>query len=284
MRDRVSHRPSQALTRLPWLASGAVREAGWTSAHLLMYPLGLLAEPVHRGTPGRHDLHGLSPRQRGLVHVDVDAAARPILLVHGIVDNHSVFTLLDRSLRRRGFTDLSSFDYGLRTSDIRRAAADLAVAVSTVQQRSGYERIHVIGHSLGGLIARYHVQRLGGHEQVQTLVTLGTPHQGTVLARAGRLVPLLRQLTPESDVIRELAEPAAGCTTRFFSFYSDLDHLVVPSRNGRILHPDLDARNVAVQGIGHLSLPNSRRVATDIADLLLELDPTGAVASRQRVD
>ena len=48
---------------------------------------------------------------------------------------------------------------------------------------SGYERIHVIGHRLGGLIARYFVQRLGGDAQVHTLVTLGTPHQGTQLAR-----------------------------------------------------------------------------------------------------
>jgi hypothetical protein len=110
---------------------------------------------------------------------------------------------------------------------------------------------------------------------VQTLVTLGTPHAGTVLARAARSVPLVRQLTPDSDVIQELAEPTTGCSTRFVSIYSDIDHLVVPSRNGRIDHPDLDARNVAVSGIGHLSLPHSRRVAFEIAELLCELDPTG---------
>jgi triacylglycerol lipase len=256
-----------------WL-SGAAREAGWTAAHLALYPLGLLAEPVRR-TSRRHDLDGLSPQQRGLVHHDVDAAARPILLVHGIVDNHSVFTGLDRALRRRGFTDLSSFDYGLRTSDIRAAAADLGAAVDTVAARSGYERIHVIGHSLGGLIARYLVQRLGGHDRVQTLVTLGTPHQGTVLARYGPALPLVRQLRPESDVFAELAEPAPGCSTRFVSFYSDLDHLVVPSRNGRIDHPDLHVRNVAVSGVGHMSLPNNGRIAFQIAEILRELDPVG---------
>jgi triacylglycerol lipase len=264
------------LTReVPRLATGVAREAGWTTAHLLMYPWGLLAEPARRSMADRHDLDGLSPQQRGLVHFAVDAAARPILLVHGIADNHSIFRLLDRALRRRGFTDLSSFDYGLLTSDLRRAAVDLAGAITTLVDRSGYERIHVVGHSLGGLIARYYVQRMGGHAQVQTLVTLGTPHAGTVLARAGQLLPLVRQLSPDSEVIRELAEPAPGCSTRFVSFYSDVDHLVVPSRNGRIEHADLDARNVAVSGIGHLSLPHSRRVAFDIAELLRELDPTG---------
>ena len=54
-----------------------------------------------------------------LVHYAVDAAATPILLVHGIVDNHTIFSPLERALRRRGFTDLSSFDYGVLTSDVR---------------------------------------------------------------------------------------------------------------------------------------------------------------------
>jgi pimeloyl-ACP methyl ester carboxylesterase len=267
--------PSALARDVPRWVSGLVQEAGWTTAHLLLYPTGLLAEPVRRAGQRRHDLDGLSPQQRGLVHVHVDAAARPILLVHGIVDNHSIFTLLDRALRRRGFTDLSSFDYGLRTSDIRRAAADLGAAVQSLVDRSGYDRVHIVGHSLGGLIARYYVQRMGGHARVQTLVTLGTPHQGTVLARAGGVLPLLRQLAPGSDLIRELTEPAPGCSTRFVSYYSDLDHLVVPSRNGRIDHPDLDTRNVAVSGIGHLSLPNSRRIAAELAEILGRLDPEG---------
>jgi triacylglycerol lipase len=269
---------------LPRVATGLAREAGWTTAHLFTYPLGLRPAPARPVDRLRHDLGGLSPQQRGLVHQGVDTAARPILLVHGIADNHSVFHVLTRALRRRGFTDLSTFDYGLRTTDLRRAAADLAQAVEALAHRSGYDRIHVVGHSLGGLIARYYVQRLGGTDRVQTLVTLGTPHQGTVLARAGRLVPLIRQLSPESDVIRELAAPVAGCDTRFVAFYSDVDHMVVPSRNGRIEHPDLTADNVVVPGIGHLSLPNSGRVAAEIAEVLSRLDPaevpTGTTAGR----
>ena len=61
----------------------------------------------------------LSPEQRGLFHHGVDAAETPILLVHGIVDNHSIFTVIERALRRRGFRTLSVYDYGLLTRDIR---------------------------------------------------------------------------------------------------------------------------------------------------------------------
>ncbi len=216
------------------------------------------------------------------MHYAVDAAATPILFVHGIIDNHSIFALLERALRRRGFSDLSSFDYGLLTTDVRRAAEDLAAAVERLSAESGYERVHVVGHSLGGLIARYYVQRMGGHERVRTLVTLGTPHRGTELARVGQLLPLVRQLRPDSDLVSELAEPSPNCTTRFVAFYSDLDQLIVPSRNARIEHGDLDVRNVAIRGVGHFSLPNNRDIAFQIASVLNDLDPDRPPAGPSR--
>jgi pimeloyl-ACP methyl ester carboxylesterase len=239
-----------------------------------MYPLGVWPEPFSRART-RHDLSHLSPEQRGLFHHDVDAAETPILLIHGIVDNHSIFTVMERALRRRGFRTLSVYDYGLLTRDIPQAAELLGEEIEKLAANSGYERVHVIGHSLGGLIARYYVQRLGGDAFVNTLVTLGTPHQGTKLAHAIPLLPLIRQLTPQSPVIRELAEPATGCRTRFVAFHSDIDHVVGPSRNAMVLHPDLNARNIAVRGVGHLSMPHNGRIAFDIASALRDLDPDG---------
>ena len=257
---------------VPTVAAGVAIEAAWAAAHLMMYPLGLLSGPAAR-TIRRHNLGGLSPEQRGLVHHGVAAAETPILLVHGIVDNHTIFTLLHRALRRRGFATVSSYDYGLLTRDIPAAAQLLGEAIEKLAADTGYERLHVVGHSLGGLIARYYVQRLGGDARVHTLVTLGTPHQGTELARPLKMLPLLDQLTPDSELIRELAQPAPGCRTRFLAFYSDIDHMVWPSRNARLDHPDLPVRNVSVRGVGHLSMPNNGQVAFKISSALAELDP-----------
>lgn len=272
---------SAALSRLvtldmPRVASGLAIEAAWATAHLVMYPFGLLSAPTRVVTARRrHDLSGLSPEQRGLFHYRVDAAETPIVLVHGIIDNHAIFTVMEYALRRRGFQTLSTYDYGLLTDNIPRAAARLGEAIEELSAATGYERVHVIGHSLGGLIARYYVQRLGGDGLVHTLVTLGTPHQGTQLAWVAPLLPLVRQLTPNSLVIQELGEPAPQCHTRFIAFYSDIDHLVVPSRNGRLDHPDLNVQNIAVRGVGHLSMPNNGRIAFAIAQALRELDPDG---------
>lgn len=251
---------------------GVTIEAAWVAAHLATYPVGVLRE--RRRDDGRYQLRDLPPVQRGLVIGDVEAAGTPILLVHGMVDNRSIFTLLRRGLRRRGFGTVVTMNYSPVTNDVRAAATALAAEVEALVVESGYERVHVIGHSLGGLIARYYVQCLGGHERVHTLITLGTPHSGTWPAH---LVPagLCRQLRPGSDLYAELAAPAPHCGTRFIAYWSDLDQMMVPKRNARVDHPDLRARSVLVRGTGHMSLPVHIRVVRGICSALSQLDTGG---------
>ena len=265
---------------MPHVASALMIEAASATAQLVMYPLGLFSAPTRTTTRNRrHNLSGLNPEQRGLFHFDVDAAETPILLVHGLIENHVIFTVMERALRRRGFQTLSRYDYGVLTHNIPRAAVRLGEAIQKLVAATGYECIHVIGHSLGGLIARYYVQRLGGDSHVHTLVTLGTPHQGTLLAWAAPLLPMVHQLAPSSPVIQELALPAVGCRTRFIAFHSDFDHLIVPSSNARLDHPDLNVHNIAVHRVGHLSLANNGGIAFTIAGALRQLDHDGAAAT-----
>ena len=255
-------------------ARGVAVEAAWITAHVAMYPLGVVEEQL-RLQQERHSLEGLPPAQRGLLVGDVEAAGTPIVLVHGILDNRSVFTMLRRGLRRRGFGRVITLNYSPLTDDVRMVADRLEALVEQVCIETGYERVHVIGHSLGGLIGRYLVQRLGGDERVHTLVTLGSPHQGTLPAH---IVPLeiARQMRIDGDLIAELAEPAPGCRTRFVAFWSDIDQLVIPQSHARVEHPDLRARNVLVRGVGHLSLPVDGRVVREIATTLALLDEPGA--------
>ncbi len=263
---------------------GAGTEIAWVAAHLAMYPLGITKEKVRSG--GREELTRFSladlpPVQRGLLIGDVVAAGTPIILVHGLVDNRSIFTLLRRTLRRRGFGRILTLNYSPFTQDVRSVAARLSTLVEEICEETGYERVHVIGHSLGGVVARYYVQCLGGDARVHTLCTLGTPHAGTY---AARLLPqgsrgLVAQLRPGSELMQELAEPAPGCRTRFVAFWSDLDQMIVPQRSAAIAHPDLTARNVFLRGVGHMSLPIHGRVVHEITTLLAHLDEDGSTLS-----
>jgi pimeloyl-ACP methyl ester carboxylesterase len=252
---------------------GTAIEVAWLAAHIASYPFGVVQERPTEEID-RYTLDGLPPVHRGLLIGDVAAAGTPILLIHGLVDNRSIFAVLRRALRRRGFGRIWSMNYHVLTHDLRAAALRLGATVEAICEQAGYERIHVVGHSMGGVVARYYVQRMGGDARIHTLVTLGSPHGGT---HAARLLPtgVCRQLQPSSQVLAELREPAPGCRTRFVAFWSDLDALISPKRAACIEHPDLDARNVLVRGVGHLSLPIHGRVTREIAATLAHLDTHG---------
>jgi hypothetical protein len=255
---------------------GTATEIAWVAAHGLMYPWGMARERgrLHRDQLDRFTLSDLPPVQRGLLMGDVVAAGTPIILLHGLVDNGSIFVTLRRSLRRRGFGRVITLNYSPLSQDVRQVARRLSALIEKTCEETGYEKVHVVGHSLGGVIARYYVQKLGGDARVHTLCTLGSPHQGT---HAARLLPtkLVKQLRPGSDLMTELAEPARGLSTRFLAFWSDLDELIVPKRSARIEHPDLLARNVLLRGVGHMSLPINARVVREIATVLAHLDEHG---------
>jgi hypothetical protein len=253
--------------------TGGLTELAWVGAHVLMYPLGTrtaVLRPDARNRPGNQP-----PAVRALFAADPLAARIPVLLVHGLVDNRSVFSVMSRSLRRRGFAHVGTWNYSPLLTDIAGGATDLGEHIERICEQTGHDRVHVVGHSLGGLISRYYVQRQGGDRRVASLVTLGTPHAGSRWAHVVP-TPLIRQLRPGSPVVRELAEPAPDCRTPITAVYSDLDQMVVPTGSGRCDHPDLAARNVLVHGVGHLSLPRHRAVVDEVAATLAGVRPVPA--------
>ncbi|WP_267242954.1 esterase/lipase family protein [Streptomyces sp. PR69] len=252
------------------------------AGHLLLYPTGLTPErPGPEPASGPAGPTGPTGRRpEGTAALPVDAGQRPpVVLLHGFVDNRSVFVLLRRFLARDGGRRVSCFTYSPLTCDIRTAAASLGRHIEDICARTGHREVDVVGHSLGGLVARYYVQRLAGDSRVRTLVTLGTPHAGTPVALLAGAHPLARQMRPGSPVIEELRQPAPGCRTRCVSFWSDLDQLMMPMETACIDHPDLIAENVPVSGIGHLALPVHPAVAAGVRQALETSEPAVISAS-----
>ncbi|MGW0362087.1 esterase/lipase family protein [Streptomyces sp. NPDC002990] len=244
--------------------SGAALRAGVLEAvvlggHLLLYPTGVLQEKALPAGP--------------------PATRPPVLLLHGFTDNRSVFVLLRRTLMTEGRRHVEAYNYSPFTRDLRVTARHLARRVEELCDRTGQEQVDLVGHSLGGLVGRYYVQRLGGHSRVRTLVTLGTPHSGTLVAPFLSAHPVIRQMRPDSEVIVELAAPAPGCRTRCVAFWSEFDALMTPVGTARIVHPDLIAENVQVTGIGHLALPAHPTVSAEVRRVLDGPGPTGVEGS-----
>ncbi|WP_073493368.1 esterase/lipase family protein [Actinacidiphila paucisporea] len=223
------------------------------AGHLVLYPTGMLPE---------------RDQAREAVR-----AHPPVLLLHGFVDNRSTFAVLRRSLHQHGWPQVQALNYSPLIGDIRTAAELLGRHVEEICAHTGRRRVDIVGHSLGGLIARYYVQCLGGDLRIRTLVTLGTPHAGTRAVPALAPHPIIRQMRPGSDVLAELAGPAPKCRTRFVAFWSDLDQLMIPVEAACLIHPDLPAENVKVSGVGHLALPVHGTVVTEIRRALAGTGP-----------
>ncbi|WP_282700798.1 alpha/beta fold hydrolase [Streptomyces sp. CC219B] len=252
------------------LLKATALEIAILAGHLLLYPSGIAQE--RRTAPPLP-----APDSPDTTRLPTEAKP-PVVLLHGFIDNRSVFVLLRRSLAQHGRQQVESLNYSPLTCDIRTAAELLGRHIEEICERTGSAHVDVVGHSLGGLIARYYVQRLGGDVRVRTLVTLGTPHSGTRVVPLANAHPIVRQMRPGSAVLEELAMPAPGCRTHFVSFWSDLDHIMDPLETACIDHPDLMAQNVRVTGVGHLALPVHPAVATGIRQAL-DAERTGAEAA-----
>jgi len=173
-----------------------------------------------------------------------------VLLVPGYGGSIASFGGLTARLESTGRRVIVVRLPGSGTGDLREAAralqrdADLALA-------GGAPSVDVVGYSAGGIVARYWVRNLGGARVARRIITLGSPHHGTVLATTGAAFgPVCtigcRQLAPGSSLLRQLNsgdETPAG--PRWLSIWSTQDEVVTPAETAR-----LDgAVNVVVQAI-----------------------------------
>jgi triacylglycerol lipase len=188
--------------------------------------------------------------------------------VHGYVHNRSAFLWMTRALRRAGFRHVHGLNYNPLRDDIPTIAQMLAVEVDQVLAATGAKRCMVVGHSMGGIVARYYVQILGGHQTVDTVITLASPHRGTYTAQFG-LGPAA-DLKPRSELMRTLEETARPTAVRWISYYSDLDFLIQPAVSAKLVHPALQATNIRLRDTGHLSLLLSGEAMRSIVDHLAD--------------
>jgi triacylglycerol lipase len=110
-------------------------------------------------------------------------ARTPILFVHGWSGSSSTWDTMIGRFKAAGYTDAELFNW---TYDWRQSnattAAQVAAKVDEIRAQTGWARIDVITHSMGGLPSRYYLRNLGGHAAVDEWVSLGGPNHGTEVA------------------------------------------------------------------------------------------------------
>ncbi|MCE4555195.1 esterase/lipase family protein [Roseateles cellulosilyticus] len=175
-------------------------------------PLAISMQFRHEGRPLPLDRHALRSRLP-------DAGPKLLVLLHGLCMNdlqwqrsgHDHGQSLARSL---GYTPVYlHYNTGLSVSTNGRILAQLMEGLYSVWPVP-VERLTLIGHSMGGLVARSAIHHAGLLQRnnprwvarVNDLVCLGTPHQGAPLEKAAHGLDVLLAATPYAGPLARIGK------------------------------------------------------------------------------
>lgn len=193
----------------------------------------------------------------------LEKAAHPVMLLYGFGATRRTMSILEKRLQQDGFSTFTIHLGGLFNTFNTDSIEDLAHYVEKKVERL-YRKykfrgpLSIIAHSKGGLISQYYVKKLSGAKRVKTLITLGSPHNGSNIAFLMSLTPAalimksIRQMTPRSQLIRELQQIPFDRKIQVYSIFSR-DDIVCPYPSS-LLDEAKNVKNIEVPGASHSEL------------------------------
>jgi pimeloyl-ACP methyl ester carboxylesterase len=196
----------------------------------------------------------LVPRDLAAVVPEARPGEDVVVLVHGFLASAGVFRPLRARLEQEAGARVATFTHAPGLG-VRRIAKRLAALVDRIPRGT---RITVIGHSLGGLVARWYVQELGGHSRVAQTISLATPFGGLAIP------PVLvgADVHGKSTLLQRLRNGARTSTVPHTSIVAEDDTLVVGVETACLGIGDV----VVIPDRGHNMLLFCDRVAGIVID------------------
>ena len=186
---------------------------------------------------------------------------QPTILVPGLNDDTHILRRLVTILEKAG---LNPYPISPQPSNgavgIDVLAAQLASKIDTAF--GAQQSINLVGFSMGGLICRSYLQKLGGVARTRCLITVATPHQGTWTAYSYNR-PAFLQMRPGSAFLAELNKDVALLEqVKFISIWTPLDLMILPATSSCLLVGEM----MPVLSPFHATLLFDPRILEMIAD------------------
>ena len=182
----------------------------------------------------------------------------PVFIIPGYFLTRTVILPLFLRFKRGGFENVYLLVLRPFSSSIKDLSEKLSVKVKQTLEMLGYERCIIVGHSVGGLVARYFIEKMGGDKITLKCITLGTPHKGTktsVLLFGKNTKDML----PSSKLIEELNQQKKG---NYFCILSKLDASIIPKDSAIITTSDY----FEADSLGHFGMLFSEKVFLKIIE------------------
>ena len=157
----------------------------------------------------------------------------PVVLIHGIDDTSAIFETMTPALENLGWS-VHGIDLVPNNGDIGLDRLAHQVAAYIEKNFVPEQAIDLVGYSMGGIVSRYYIQRLGGLERVQRFITLASPHNGTWSAL---LRPNLgaSQMRVNSKFLNDLNRDALQLQQiNFTSIWTPFDSMIVPAKSSEM--------------------------------------------------
>lgn len=173
---------------------------------------------------------------------------RGVLLVHGFVCNRGLWNPWMRQLRARKIP-FSAINLEPVFGSIDHYADIIEAAVARVEAATGMPVV-LVGHSMGGIAIRAWCARFDADARLHRVITIGSPHQGTWLARFGHTVNGREMRLENPWLVRLASGETAEQRGRFTCFFGHCDNIVFPAASGMLP----GAHNIHVPGTAHVHM------------------------------
>lgn len=218
----------------------------------------------------------------------------PVILVHGFNSNRFAWSVLADRLRGSGLPNMVfSVDLIPPWESLTLLATQLKDFIDEVKELSGRDKVVLVAHSMGGLVSRLYIEGALYEGDVDTLVTVASPHRGASLIRvwprvrsvvgsfvarlkegnvllglgdalAGLDMPAAVDLTPESDVVRFLVGRLPKPSVKYLSVAGNPFGFEGLGFDGIVF-----VKETVLSGIQSILLPVNHAAITDSDDLFV---------------
>lgn len=158
----------------------------------------------------------------------------PVVLVHGIYNTTAKFNTMTNYLTKLGW---SVHCFNLKPNNGDGHLENLAEQVANYINNTfpNKQPFDLIGFSMGGLITRYYLQRLGGVERVHRYISISAPNRGTLTAYALSR-PGIIQMRPNSQFLQQLNHDIQDTLGRInvTIIWTPYDLMILPAHSSKL--------------------------------------------------